>query len=98
MDETKQVQLKVIVGDDVDQGIYVNFANIFHNPTEFVLDLGRVVPGKPEVKIHARLITTPFHAKRILETLKMNIAQYEQSFGPIRTEYGGPSDKGEKPS
>ena len=76
--------LKVTAGEDVDQGTYVNFANIFHNPTEFILDFGRVVPGKPEVRVHSRIITTPFHAEQLLETLRQNIAQYETHFGPIR--------------
>ena len=98
IDEKKPVQLKVVVDEDVDQGLYVNFANIFHNPTEFVIDFGRVVPGKREVKIHSRIITTPFHAKRFMETLAQNIANYEQKYGPISMTFPETVPEGEIPS
>lgn len=98
MEEKKPVKLKIALGDEVDQGVYVNFANIFHNPAEFVMDFGRVVPGKNEVKIHSRIIATPFHAKRMMETLRQNIATYEKKFGPIRTEYTDTPEEGEIPS
>ncbi|HKC24254.1 MAG TPA: DUF3467 domain-containing protein, partial [Thermoanaerobaculia bacterium] len=68
-------------------GIYVNFANIIHNPAEFVFDFGRVVPGRAEVRVLSRVLTTPLHAKQFLDALTQNIAMYEKSFGPIRTEF-----------
>ena len=100
MSEKKPVQLKVIVTDEVAEGQYVNFANIFHSPTEFVIDFGRVVPGKSEVKIMTRIISTPFHARRFLEVLQHNISTYEQKFGPVRTDYAesDPSGGDEIPS
>ncbi len=89
-EEKKQVQLKVVVDDAVATGHYANFANILHNPTEFVIDFGRVVPGREEVKILTRVITTPFHAKQIFLALQNNLALYEKNFGEIRGDYGQP--------
>ena len=40
-----------------------------HSPSEFVVDLGRIVPGRNEVKIHQRVIMTPLHTKQLLGAL-----------------------------
>ena len=87
MDEQPQNQTsRITLDDSVAQGEYVNFANIIHSPSEFVIDLGRVVPGRPEVKIYSRVITTPLHAKQLLEALAHNIGLYESKFGEIRVD------------
>jgi len=85
MDNTQQPQqtIRLTIDDDVAQGQYVNFANIIHSPSEFVIDLGRVVPGRSEVKIYSRVILTPLHAKQFLEALTHNISLFEQKFGEI---------------
>lgn len=82
--EPQPQQIRILIDDDVAQGEYVNFANIIHSQSEFVLDLGRVVPGRPDVKIYSRVILTPLHAKQLLEALAHNISLYEQKFGEIR--------------
>jgi hypothetical protein len=79
--------LQFTMDESVANGIYVNFANIIHNPAEFVFDFGRVVPGRAEVRVLSRVLTTPLHAKQFLDALSQNIAMYEKSFGPIRTEF-----------
>ena len=88
MDEQQPQQptIRINLDDNVAQGEYINFANIIHSPSEFVIDLGRVVPGRPEVKIYSRVITTPLHAKQLLEALAHNIGLYESKFGEIRVE------------
>jgi hypothetical protein len=90
MDDNQQQQqtIRIILDDSVAQGEYVNFANIIHSPSEFVLDLGRVVPGRTDVKIYSRVILTPLHAKQLLEALGHNIALFEQKFGEIRVSDG----------
>ena len=90
MDEQQPQQqtIRIALDDNVAQGEYINFANIIHSPSEFVIDLGRVVPGRPDVKIYSRVITTPLHAKQLLEALAQNISIYEQKFGAIRNEAG----------
>src|ERR687897_1912802 len=86
MDNQQQQQptIRITLDDDVAQGEYVNFANIIHSPSEFVIDLGRVVPGRTDVKIYSRVILTPLHAKQLLEALGHNLSLFEQKFGEIR--------------
>lgn len=87
MDEQQPQQtIRINLDDDVAQGQYVNFANIIHSPSEFIVDFGRVVPGKPDVKVYSRVILTPLHAKQLLEALGHNIAIFEQKYGAIRTD------------
>jgi hypothetical protein len=78
--------IRITLDDQVAQGEYVNFANIIHSQSEFVIDLGRVVPGRNDVKIYSRVILTPLHAKQLLEALGHNIALFEQKFGEIRAD------------
>lgn len=87
MDEQQPQQpptIRIVLEENVAQGEYVNFANIIHSPSEFVIDLGRVVPGRSDVKIYSRVIMTPLHAKQFIEALGHNIALFEQKFGEIR--------------
>lgn len=79
-----QQTLQITIDDEVSQGTYINFANIIHSPSEIVIDLGRAVPGRQEVRIHERVIMTPLHAKQFLDALTRNIAMFEQKFGPIQ--------------
>ena len=78
--------IRITLDDQVAQGEYVNFANIIHSQSEFVIDLGRVVPGRNDVKIYSRVILTPLHAKQLLEALGHNLALFEQKFGEIRAD------------
>ena len=91
MSETKAVPVKFTIDETTAQGQYVNFANILHNPTEFVLDFGRVVPGRPDVKVLSRILTTPFHAKQLLRALQENVAIYERAYGEIRSDFAMPT-------
>ena len=87
MDEPQQPQqLRITMDEKVSEGEYVNFANIIHSPSEFVLDLGRIVPGRNDVKVYSRVIMTPLHTKQLLQALAQNIAIFEQKFGEIRTD------------
>ena len=78
------------IDDSVASGTYVNFANIIHNPAEFVIDFGRIVPGRSDVRVLARVLTSPLHAKQFLNALTQNIALYEKTFGAIRTDFEAP--------
>jgi len=86
MDEqqTPPQTLRITLDDSVAQGEYVNFANIIHSASEFVIDLGRIMPGRTDVKVYSRVILTPLHAKQLLEALAQNITIFEQKFGEIR--------------
>ncbi|HEX7708550.1 MAG TPA: DUF3467 domain-containing protein [Thermoanaerobaculia bacterium] len=90
-----QQTIRITLDDQVAQGEYVNFANIIHSPSEFVIDLGRIVPGRTDVKIYSRVILTPLHAKQFLDALGHNIALFEQKFGEIRGDAGAPFSQSE---
>ena len=83
-EEQPQQTIRIVLDENVAQGEYVNFANIIHSQSEFVLDLGRVVPGRNDVKIYSRVILTPLHAKQLLDALGHNLALFEQKYGEIR--------------
>ena len=83
-------QIQFSIDDAVASGVYANFANIIHNPAEFVLDFARAVPGRNDVRILSRVMMTPTHAKQLLNALAQNIALYEKSFGPIRVDFEAP--------
>ena len=82
--------LQFSMDDSVANGVYANFVNIIHNPAEFVFDFARAVPGRADVRILSRVLTTPVHAKQLLNALAQNIALYEKSFGPIRVDFDPP--------
>jgi hypothetical protein len=82
--------LQFSMDDAVASGVYANFVNIIHNPAEFVFDFARVVPGRSDVRILSRILTTPVHAKQLLNALAQNIAIYEKSFGAIRVDFEPP--------
>ena len=90
MTENKPVPVKITIDEATAEGHYVNFANILHNPTEFVLDFGRAVPGRPDVKVMSRILTTPYHARQLLRALQDNVALYERTYGPIRSDFQPP--------
>jgi Protein of unknown function (DUF3467) len=79
----QEVPLRARIEDAVAEGIYVNFGSIAHNRSEFILDLGRIVPGRAEVKILSRILTSPLVAKQLSRALAQNIEQYERSYGEI---------------
>jgi hypothetical protein len=41
-------QIKIVVPDQQALGTYANFASIVHNFAEFILDFGRMVPGRED--------------------------------------------------
>jgi len=77
-------QINIELGEKEADGIYSNLAIITHSPAEFIIDFTRLVPGVPKAKVHARIITTPQHAKMFLKALKENIDKFEARFGEIK--------------
>lgn len=88
-----QQQISIELGEKEAEGIYSNLAIITHSPAEFVIDFTRVLPGVPKAKVHARIITTPQHAKLLLNALRDNIDKFEKTFGEIKLQ-GEPSQGG----
>jgi len=79
-------QINIELGEKEAEGIYSNLAIITHSPAEFIIDFTRIVPGVPKAKVHARIITTPQHAKMLLKALQDNISKFESRFGEIKIE------------
>ena len=86
-----QQQINIELGEKEAEGIYSNLAIITHSPAEFVIDFTRVLPGIPKAKVHARIITTPQHAKLLLNALKDNIEKFEKTFGEIKVQGDPPA-------
>ncbi len=80
--QPNQINLKI--DEKVGEGVYANLFVINHNPSEFVLDFGRILPGVPDAKIYTRVVCTPQHAKQFLQALQTNIENYEKVFGEIK--------------
>ncbi|MFI5143128.1 MAG: DUF3467 domain-containing protein [Thermoanaerobaculales bacterium] len=76
-------QIKIVVGDQQALGTYANFASIVHNFAEFIIDFGRIVPGREDVHVVSRMVMTPIHVKQLLRALTENVAIYERNFGSI---------------
>jgi hypothetical protein len=79
-------QINIELGEKEAEGIYSNLAIITHSPAEFIIDFTRIVPGVPKAKVHARIITTPQHAKMLMTALRDNIEKFEARFGEIKIE------------
>ena len=88
------MELKIQVDEKTAEGIYVNFLSVFHNQAEFIMDFGRLMPGKPEVKVMSRLISNPITLKQIVRTLTENLERYEATFGPVPMDPSAPTPKG----
>lgn len=75
--------LRFEMAPEIADGAYINIANIIHSETEFIMDFGWAMPGRPEVKIRARIITSPKHAKQLMLALEDNVGKYEYKYGTI---------------
>jgi hypothetical protein len=74
-------ELNIKIADEELMGRYSNLLRITHTREEFILDFINLVP--PQGIVTARVVTTPSHAKRVLQALAANLERYEQVFGPI---------------
>ncbi len=74
--------LKLEIDPATAKGAYANAALVTHTDDAFFLDFALAYPQQP-VRVQARIITSPQHAKALLRTLAENIARFERRFGPI---------------
>ena len=79
-----QNQFQMGINPDVAAGTYSNLALITHSSSDFILDFACMLPGMPQPQVNSRVVMAPEHAKRLLQALQDNIANYEQTFGKIR--------------
>jgi hypothetical protein len=80
---TREVRLRSVIDPTVAEGLYSNMASIMSGPAEFFIDFGRVVPGRADFKVLARIIMTPVHAKQLALALAEHVRQYERAHGEI---------------
>ena len=90
MNQKKDKQLNIELGEKEAEGTYSNLVLISHSPAEFVFDFIRVVPGKPKAKVYSRIIMAPQHAKSLLAAINDNVQKYERQSGEIKLLAGPP--------
>lgn len=78
------------IPEEVAEGTYSNAAHVIFSPAEFILDFGRIIPGRAGVKIHTRIVMTPLHAKQLALALNENVRRFEGKFGEIKIPKGRP--------
>ena len=83
MEKEQEVKLELQMNDEVASGQYINMAVVNHNDSEFVIDCIYIQPQAPKARVQSRLITSPRHAKRLLQALQHNIDSYEKKHGAI---------------
>ncbi|MDO4224369.1 MAG: DUF3467 domain-containing protein [Bergeyella zoohelcum] len=76
--------INIQLNEMVASGVYCNLALVNHSPSEFVLDFIQLMPGVQQAQVRSRVILAPLHAKRVLQALQQNVANYEQQFGEIK--------------
>lgn len=87
-------QISIDLSPEAADGVYANLTIIASNPSEFVLDFARLLPGVPKAKVHARVIMTPTAAKALHQHLGQNIERFEAQNGEIRLRPGVPGEGG----
>jgi hypothetical protein len=85
---SRKQKINIEMPSDIE-ATYANFAMITHSPSEIIIDFARVLPNTPKSKVHARIVTTPMHAKLLLKALTENLEKYEAQFGEIQLPSGG---------
>jgi len=86
----KELKLQVEIDENMAQGMYCNLAVVNHTDVDFVLDFIYLQPMQPKAKVRSRIITSPKHAKKLIEALSDNLKRFEDKFGTI------PTDKSEE--
>ncbi|MBN1944584.1 MAG: DUF3467 domain-containing protein [Bradymonadales bacterium] len=83
-------KIRITFAEGQVDGRYVNLALVSHTPTEFILDFAYIPPGLRDAKVLARVILNPVIAKRFLRAMTDNLARYENRFGEVDINLGGP--------
>ncbi len=64
---------------------YFNVMRVSHTAGEFFFDLAQYTgEGGTAASLVGRLVTSPQHAKAMLDALSENVEKYESAFGEIR--------------
>jgi len=75
-------ELRLDIDKETAKGQYSNLAVFSHTPNEFFLDFALMQP-QGMAQVVSRIITSPQHAKALMQSLADNIRKYEAQYGPI---------------
>ena len=67
------------------EGKYANYFAVGYNAYEFIFDFGQCYSDNEEAELSLRVVTSPFHAREFLRTLKKSIEEYDESYGNTKT-------------
>ena len=89
--KSQQDQIAIQIDAQQGVGVYSNLMMISHRKEEFILDFLFLQPqrsqqGRAVATLRSRVISSPEHARRILQALEENIRRYEQAYGQIQEE------------
>jgi hypothetical protein len=77
-------KLQIQLDDQIAAGYYSNFMLVNHTENEFVVDFACILPGPPRAKVGSRVVMSPRHLKRVIDTLQKNVEKFEERFGFIQ--------------
>ena len=80
--KAKTSSFNIGISEQTHRGVYANKAIIAHSAEEFILDFVADFPPGPQIV--SRVITTPAHARALLETLQENLQRYERQHGAVQ--------------
>ena len=97
-ENSNQKKINIEVKEDVASGKYSNLVVVNHSPTEFVFDFITMMPGFSKAKVVSRIVLAPQHAKKFMNVLAQNVANFEKQNGSIKVvdapkiplDFGGP--------
>ena len=78
----KPKELQINIGDEISRGRYSNSMMVSHSADEFIIDWLLNAPNGTHLL--SRIIVSPAHIKRIINTLKGNLDNYEKTYGSIK--------------
>lgn len=63
---------------------YANYFEAGHNAFEFVIKFSQKYAGSEKAELCSHIVTSPVHAKQLLQVLQHSVKQYEEQFGKIK--------------
>lgn len=81
-DPQQSQQIQINTADDMSRGRYSNLMFVSHSPDEFILDW--ILNSPNGTHLVSRIILSPANVKRTIETMMVNLKQYEEKFGSVK--------------
>src|ERR1700733_14304112 len=86
----REQKLEIKISEEIEGGVYANGAGVWHTPHEFTLDFfstqppAQTDPAVLPARVVARVKIPPTVVFELMRALNVNMASYEETFGPIR--------------